>query len=59
MPETLFNNNLYKLIKYEMHEMQLDHDPDIAPFGTWNLTPQVAYSPHLAPRKQIAPFGSY
>jgi hypothetical protein len=56
MPETFFNNNLYKLI---MHEMQLDHDPDIAQFGTWNLTPQVAYSPHLAPRKQIAPFGSY
>jgi hypothetical protein len=38
-----------------MHEMQLDHDPDIAQFGTWNLTPQVAYSPHLAPRKTNRP----
>jgi hypothetical protein len=56
MPGTLVNNNLYKLIKYEMH---LDQDPDIAPFGTWNLMPQVAYLPHLAPRKQITPFGSY
>jgi hypothetical protein len=56
MPETLFNNNLYKLIK---HEMQLDHDPDIITFGTWNLTPQVAYSPQLAPRKHVISFGSY